>query len=410
MMKGGRLSVTERALEALFLDNSSFEELSSKLEVFCPFEAIGMVGQEIRHGFFLHYILNPQRPHGFGSECLRSFMWAAATALREEGSSPIRPLDVHLMDLDTAVVEREHRSIDLLVQSPSEKLVVAIELKIDSGEHSGQLGRYKKIIERDFPSSDGWKQVLLFVTKRGDEPSGTDGEGWCALPLDAVTEALHRALNRGSGHPDARQLLGAYISMLRRKHLTDQRLEDLARDLWREHREVMDFLTSRRPDIASEVLTRIADEQSEIASTFSEACGLKVVRDHSTKTIIRFAVEDWDDVAGMLTGSGWPPSKRILLFELFRDPKGFIRCQFELGPGNAELRTQIFETLKTGSADVGGNWELSPKWRQLANAKLVTVSEDMAADEVYEKTIKQASAFLRKHAPVYQAALEPLMS
>jgi hypothetical protein len=46
-----------------------------------------MERQEIRHGHFLCYLLNPSRPHGFGTECLRAFMWAAAAVLRARSES-----------------------------------------------------------------------------------------------------------------------------------------------------------------------------------------------------------------------------------------------------------------------------------------------------------------------------------
>lgn len=39
-------------LEQLFIANPEFEELEKEIDVFCPFEAIGMVRQEIRHSHF----------------------------------------------------------------------------------------------------------------------------------------------------------------------------------------------------------------------------------------------------------------------------------------------------------------------------------------------------------------------
>jgi hypothetical protein len=243
------LPLDERSLERLFLDNKAFEEVASALDIFCPFDAVGMDRQEIRHGFFLRYILDPHRPHGFGADCLRGFMWASAAALRDVDGIGVSPLDVHLMDLDSAIVEREYSSIDPLIQIPAEKVVVAVELKIDATEHSGQLGRYRRIIEKEFPEQDGWRQVFLFLTKRGDDPSEDDGAGWQSLPLEGVVEMLERVIAKGSGQPEARTMLGAYVGMLRRKHLTDPRMEELARGLWREHREVLDFLISRRPDV-----------------------------------------------------------------------------------------------------------------------------------------------------------------
>lgn len=404
------MSVDERSLERLFLDNRPFEELASALDFFCPFDAVGMDRQEIRHGYFLRYILDPHRPHGFGTECLRGFMWAAAAALRDASGAGIKPLDVHLMDLDSAIVEREYSSIDLLIQIPAEKLVVAVELKIDASEHSGQLGRYRRIVAKEFPETDGWRQILLFLTKRGDAPSEEDGEGWHALPLEDVVEMLERVLAKETGQSDARMMLRAYAGMLRRRHLTDPRLEELARGLWREHREVLEFLISRRPNVTSDVFSLLLSNQAAVAVSLSEATGFKIVPDHSTRTYVRFGVEEWDDVPGMLTGTGWPPSKRLLLVELVHEMSGKVRCKVELGPGDPEQRQALFDAFKSAGADVGGNWALAAKWRQLA-AKMVAnpADEDEAAD-VFEQVVTTSGKFLATHLPKYDSVARKLMN
>ena len=402
------VTASERDLERLFLDNRDFEQLASAIEVFCPFDAVGMDRQEIRHGFFLRYILDPQRPHGFGADCLRAFMWAAASAMRDDETTAIRALDVHLMDLDSAIVDREYKSIDLLIQVPAERVVLAVELKIDASEHSGQLGRYRAAVEKDFPADEGWRQIFLFLTKRGDAPSETDGAGWQTLPLETVADMLEGVSEKGGGHPDARMMLNAYVSMLRRRHLTDQRMEDLARNLWREHREALEFLMTRRPNAASNVLVMLLENQIQVAEALSEAAGIEIVPDHSTRAYVRFAMKPWDSVPGMLTGTGWRPSERMLLFELTWDAKS-IRCQFELGPGDPDLRRAIFDALKAAGADVGGKWELAPKWRHLATKALVPFQQDDDVDALYEETVKAARSFVAHHVPRYHAALAPML-
>ena len=62
-------------IEKLVLGDGAadFKKLENMVDVFCPFEAIGMVRQEIRHSNFLAYILDPNRPHEFGSSFLEDF-------------------------------------------------------------------------------------------------------------------------------------------------------------------------------------------------------------------------------------------------------------------------------------------------------------------------------------------------
>ena len=401
----------EKQLQSLILGNADFETLERSLDVFCPFEAIGMVDQEIRHGRYLKYILDPQRPHGFGSECLRAFMTAAASALVETGNATIRPLDVHLMDLDSALVpQAEYKSIDILIEVPASKVVIATELKIDAGEHSGQLQRYRDVVEGDWPACDGWQHVLLFLTKRGEDPSVEYGEGWTPVPLDALATELKAAYDRGGGVNSARALLSDYINMLRRRHLSDDRLEELARKLWAQHSSALAFLADRRPDFRGTLLSHVLDHRDAFAEALSNSTGLTFVADHSTQTFVRFGMDDWDLVPGMQTGTGWKPSSRIMVLEVTKDRKNGLVIRFVLGPGDADQRRAIFDAIKANGGDVGGNWPLAPLWRHLASRVLIKVNEDNPPDfEAALQTLRnEAAKFVEANLPSYSAAMRSL--
>lgn len=388
----------ERALERLIVDNAAFEAIDAAMNVFCPFDAVGMSRQEVRHGHFLAHLLDPARPHGFGAECLRAFMRAVASTLTGEGLG-VALLDVHLMELDGAVVRREYQSIDLLIEVPQEKLIVAIELKIDATEHSGQLGRYRKIVEREWPSH---KRLLLFLTKRGEAPSG-HGAGWHALSLAPVTDALAAVADKGAGQPSARMMLDAYVRMLRRDHLTDDRLEQLAAGLWREHREALEFLVERRPDVKYALLGVLGTRQVEVAERLAASTGLNIEGAYSTKSVTRFAVTEWESYSGMLSGSSqWSPSKQMLLLEV-RSSAGANKIQFTLGSG--DTRQQLFDALREVGASVGFGQDLGTyKSRQLANVSF-KADETMTAEETFDKLVDAIAAFINEHAAKYGEAM-----
>jgi hypothetical protein len=220
---------------------------------------------------------------------------------------------------------------------------------------------------------------------------------------------LDRLIAKGSGQPDARVMLNAYVGMLRRKHLTDPRLEDLARGLWREHREVLEFLMSRKPDVGYEVFSQMLDDLTAVATIFSAATGMEIVPDQSTKTYLRFGIKEWDSVPGMLTGTGWKPSNRMLLFEIWRTSTGTIRCKVELGPGEQDKRERLFQAFKEAGADVGGNWPLAAKWRQLSAKQLANPTEDDDPADIRAQVTSGAAHFLRTHLPKYNAAAKKLV-
>lgn len=82
----------EEALEKLVVRDETFAALERSRQVFCPFESTGMVRQDIRHGAFLTYILDPNRPHGVGTDCLRALLTAAARSI-PPGAGSGSPLD-----------------------------------------------------------------------------------------------------------------------------------------------------------------------------------------------------------------------------------------------------------------------------------------------------------------------------
>ena len=312
------------------------------------------------------------------------------------------------MNLDDVVVTREHKSIDLLIEIPGEKVIVVIELKIDASEHSGQLGRYRQTVQAEYPAKDGWRQLFLFLTKRGDTPSDEDGEGWQTMPLESVADAFHRVAERGVGQSDARMMLVAYVAMLRRRHLSDQRMEELARKLWSEHGEALEFLMSRRPDTLSEMFQIISDQRQSVAQRLSECIGGTVVSDHSTKFEIRFAFPKWDETPGMLLGSGWPPSKRILLLIVLRGAKNNVRIGYYLGPGPQETRQAMFDALKSSNVQIDGSWGIQKAWRQLSCKYVPAPSDDEPAEVYARKVVSELESFVADTYRAYSEAFRTM--
>jgi PD-(D/E)XK nuclease superfamily len=397
--------LSEQNLADLFVANYEFDELERALDVFCPFEATGMVRQEVRHGHFLSYIFDPQRPHGFGSGCIRALMAAAAKSGTDDELG-LGLLDIHLMDFDGAIVRREWRKIDILIEVPSHKLIVAVELKIDAAEHSGQLGRYRKLVEEEWPSH---RHLLLFLTKRGDDPSEDDGRGWHSVNLDTLSREFHALAENKIGADDARQMLRAYVSMLGRHHVSNDRLENLAERLWAQHKEALEFLADRRPDAFGTVFQKLSARRDQLAAELCQRCNVEVTVDHSTGAYIRLAIPGWDNIPGYLCADGYTPSKRLILIEIVKASSSddTLRCYFQLAKGDPQMREKLFFHLKEHGADVGKKEKPTKEWNRLASATLSKVSGDDShdAEDAAEKVERKIIDFLAKHIPIYDKAL-----
>ena len=398
----------ENQLAALFVANDDFEELERTLNVFCPFEAVGMVRQEIRHGHFLRYVFDPQRPHGFGGGCIKALMAAVANSQGSE-TTDLALLDIHLADFDNAIVpQSEWRNIDILIDVPDENLIVAIELKIDASEHSGQLGRYKKIVEAEWPQK---RHMFLLLTKREDEPSEEDGAGWQSIPLDSLAKELRTVLSKHIGNDEARTMLGAYLAMLGRHHLNDERLETLAAKLWSKHREALEFLVDRRPNAIGDLFKRLVDGQTQLAEAITAQCGERVIIDHTRPAAIRFAVPAWDEISGFKSAEGFTLSNRLILIELVKSGPDYCRCYFQLGKGEKAMREKLFYCLRDAGADVGKKQQPTKEWNRLASLMipLKDIEDNPDMDAINARVTTQVREFAAKHVPIYTKALMSLV-
>lgn len=326
-----------RTLEGLLVHSPEFRALEAKLDVFCPFEALGVVGAEIRHSNYLSYILNPHRPHGFGDGLLRPFLMEALRA----GAAPstgLTPLDIHLIDLGNVEIRREWENIDLLITVPQARLVVAMELKIEAQQAENQLKRYRERVDRTWPE-DEWRKLFIFLTKHEEKPH----DDWIPVRLSNLVKVIDDFLPAGPETHPAYQTLRAYSEMIKRHHMENEELAKLAGAIWSRHSEALLFLMNHQPDVFAPLFASVVAGAEEIAEKASATSGLTIVQDDDQGRIIRFAVEEWDVIPGFLE-STWTSSKRVLLFEL-KFESDAVRGYLYIGPGSAVGRRELLDAL-----------------------------------------------------------------
>lgn len=403
-MAVGTPDILQRQLEQLFIESDDFKLLEKRRLGFCPFEAMGVVNAEIRHSNFLATMMDPFRPHGFGVRLLRETLDGVAAEIGADGG--ISRLKLHLLDLDDADIRREWKQIDLLVAFASVRLVVAFELKIGAAEGKDQLKRYREVIERQWPSTGDkpWTHVLLFLTRDGQSPSD---DAWHAVTYDIIIDAIGRVLERyGGGEPDARSMLAAYAKMLRKHHMDDPELAELARALWQRHREALDYLMEQRPDgLVS--LGPLALECIEAIAEGASVPGLHLKPEESTKSYVRFFVQEWEGLPDMKSGFGWLSSGRMLALEL-QFWSNQVRIAIILGPGPSDVRRRYFQA--TQPKITRGSGRLTDKWKRLASAQLLTEEDfEEGQDAAIAKLTSRLGQFLEETVSQFDEVLKPLI-
>jgi len=314
-----------QALEAFLLDNPELEQLEALLDEFNIFEAIGAVRQEVRHSDFLAFLLNPGERHGLGAAFAQKVLLTAVRA--SENEIGVTAVDLALWELDGLQVLREWQNIDILLLDESHHLAVIIENKVDSGEHSGQLPRYWRIVQQRYP---GWQMVGLFLTPDGREPSD---ERYIPLDYGLIHDlVLEMAEGRASTlGADVQTLMRHYAQMLRRHIMPDSDIAQLAQRIYKKHQRALDLIFEHRPDLQSEL-------RDYLIAMIEATPGM--ILDHATKTYVRCCPEAWD--APLLRqGAGWTPTGRMLLLE-FSNRTDRLLLRLYIGPGPQPLRERLY--------------------------------------------------------------------
>ena len=231
-------------LESLFVNNPDLDEIRAHLSKFNPIKTMGMERMEIRHSAILAWLLDPQQTHGLGDKFLKAFV---SEALRGENAT-MQPsaLEVSQADMMDTEVRREWQNIDILLISPRNKWVFVIENKFDSGQRTNQLSRYLETVKKTFDKGDFPHIRGIFLTLWGDDP---EDDRYAPIQYGSICDILEMQALSGR-HPltaEVETFITHYLEVIREADMSktskkQKELEQLARQLYRDHRRVLDFI------------------------------------------------------------------------------------------------------------------------------------------------------------------------
>ena len=228
------------------LKDEDFDKLDLGFKNPNIFQILRITNNEIRHSNFLSWLLDPSQSHKLGDIFLKRF-------LREVFSSDkfgdIDQVDVEGMDLSKVEIEREWKNIDILIIL--EKVVVCIENKVLSKEHSNQLKRYKEIIENQFPDHH---QTFVYLTPDGDD-SEEESDTYEPISYEFIVDSLDRIISvyGESLNEQVKNYIKDYITIIKRELMGTDKLTELSKKIYQNHKELFDFIGEHKPDLIDEV-------------------------------------------------------------------------------------------------------------------------------------------------------------
>ena len=355
-------------LEQFVVNNADLERLESLLNQFNIFEAVGMVRQEIRHSHFLAFLLNPSASHDLRDIFLKTFL---KQLLIEADNATVSPIEIDVATLTDTKVRREWKNIDILLVSPGSQIVCAIENKVDSGEHSNQLQRYRQIVQQEFPN---YRQIFVFLTPQGIVPYGeVDQEHWSVYSYRKVADLIGEVCDRyrSTLNDEVCTLMQHYSTLINRHLMQDSEIAKLCRQIYLSHQEALDLIYEHRPNLeieAYELVKRLVKNAPPDQIVF--------IHSWLQRKILSFASTKWHDLPFQQTGTGWAaPPNRVLQLQ-FKVEASILKLVLILGPGDLTTRQAIFDALENHNilGFTGGRPTSDQGWPHLVER---IVSEDI---------------------------------
>lgn len=350
----------------LLLNDNEFERLELELQTPNIFEILNISRAEIRHSNFLRWLLDPNGNHGLGKMFLMKFLREVAIS---DTATEIDEFEINDLNYNKADVRREWNNIDLLILF--ENVVFCIENKIDTKDHSNQLAKYKTIIEDHFQKL---KKVYVYLTPNGEEPNSITGKDHYVLcSYQTIIEHLESIINvhGKSINPSVYQYISDYIVNLKRDLMKNDHLNDLASKIYKNHKELLDFIIENKPDLAWNLYP--------IFENFLVKKGMKI--GSKNKGAIKFLTPNLHEVIPR-KGEGWP-LKENFLFELdfFWNNKNKALFKTVITPGDAKIKEILTKALKeTEGAKIpfGVKWvvHFQLEWKFTKEAHESDIDED----------------------------------
>ncbi|MQB04531.1 hypothetical protein DXT91_10360 [Agrobacterium tumefaciens] len=417
-----QVTLTQNDFEDLFVNNQYMLKVETYLNRFNPITTMRMERMEIRHSAILAWLLDPRETHGLQDKFLRTFLCEAMRGQGHMGNPTA--LEISQADLRDADVRREWQSIDIFIRLPRLNWAFIIENKFQSNQHEGQLSKYAERVKSIFEPDEGALKVRgIFLTLYEEPPQD---ESFVPIHYSAICEVLPNLLEQHSEtiRGDVAMFVRHYVEIIREATgMSSERdeMEGLARQLYRAHRKVLDFIMEHGATTDFMLAVEAAfGENIASGDDFELQDHTFMFNDHNNHRA-SFLPRSWvNNIGAELYWEGceywWAGYPLICWVQLHEDgdsSSGRLSLYAEVGPlSNYEFRKSLIERIDGISKDnasklVGfqkGSTELGKKYSKFLKNNVVQISDTQNIEEL-EKAI---NTLVKRFIPVFDM-LAPIM-
>lgn len=349
-------------LETLFVNNAALERIDAYLNRFNPIRVMKMEGMEIRHSAILAWLLNPKETHGLGDHFLRAFL---SEALKGGSSKKPNALQISQSDMRDADIRCEWNNIDIFILSPQNRWAFIVENKVYSTQHAGQLSKYRNRVIELFRAQDASSEATTTVDISGifltlQEEDAEDSE-YTSIKYENICHFLGNYLAQESYllTPEVTTFLTHYLEILEEMTgMSKERseMEALARQLYRNHKKVLDFIIEHGSGSDFTLAVRRVFGENPERDEIINIDGCEVMYFNLSKSLVSFLPAPWRDELDKLkltwTGyetwwAGYPFIAWVEMRSGEDGVRGHLKLIAEVGPiSNHEIRKDVIDAIK----------------------------------------------------------------
>lgn len=370
---------TETELKELMLDED-FTSLQNLVnEEVNLMDILRVSHKELQHSNFLAWFFNPIESHNLGDFALKEFIkiYFKENQFQNLGNETgLSVFDFVQLDFDDLEIRREYKNIDLIFLSRKNEFCIVIENKIYSPEKKGQLEKYRKLIESEYP--DFKHKIYIYLSLYDQQISESEQDYYVQLNYEHIIKLIEQVISsqRLKLADKTRFVFEQYLQTLKSMLNKNEEIEKVAQQLYKKYKSAFDLVFKYSvPTDSSEIWNKI---QNLVSSE-------KSIRPfQSSKTYIRFQPNYlYDNLqvlkeVGLVSQTDDLTDNWMFLFE-FNLRNNQVTFDCKIGLGEQEAREKLYEIYKKNNdvftKVVKANGLLRPQWHQAFQKQILTKTD-----------------------------------
>jgi len=373
------INSTETELKELILDED-FTSLQNLVnEEVNLMDILRVSHKELQHSNFLAWFFNPIESHNLSDFALKEFIkiYFKENQFQNLGNETgLSVFDFVQLDFDDLEIRREYKNIDLIFLSRQNEFCIVIENKIYSPEKKGQLEKYRKLIESEYP--DFKHKIYIYLSLYDQQISESEQDYYVQLNYEHIIKLIEQVISsqRLKLADKTRFVFEQYLQTLKSMLNKNEEIEKVAQQLYKKYKSAFDLV------FKYSVSTDTSEIWNKIQNLISAEKSIRPFK--SSKTYIRFQPNFlYDNLQilkdfGLVSQTDDLTDNWMFLFE-FHLVNNQVTFDCKIGLGEEEAREKLYNIYKKHddifTKVVKANDLLRPQWHQAFQKQILSKSD-----------------------------------